>query len=58
MSALQHQIRLAFIAGFRASGEGWNGEWPFEGVSDDEARFQPVQTLAADYAASVTGEAD
>lgn len=25
-----------FIAGFKVSGEGYNGEYPFEGSSDDE----------------------
>ena len=27
--------QAAFLAGFLASGEGWNGEWPFEGEPED-----------------------
>jgi len=26
----------AFLAGFKASWEGWNWEWPFEWSSDQE----------------------
>lgn len=32
--------RDAFLAGFRASGEGFNGEHPFEGVSDEDTWAQ------------------
>jgi hypothetical protein len=38
------EIEAAFIAGFRSSGEGWNGEYPFEGVADDD--FAPVRKAA------------
>jgi hypothetical protein len=37
---MEDAIRAAFFAGFRASGEGWNGEYPFSDhelpVEDDE----------------------
>jgi hypothetical protein len=52
------EIEAAFIAGFRASGEGWNGEYPFEGVSDETEDFTPVRKAAQAYAISrATGEA-
>jgi hypothetical protein len=30
----QHALEEAFLAGFKASGEGYNGEYPFEGEPD------------------------
>jgi len=33
------ELRDAFMAGFMASGEGWNGEWPFgkeDGPTDEQ----------------------
>ena len=40
MSDREEEIRAAFFAGFRASGEGYNGEYPFsddmEDIEDDE----------------------
>lgn len=53
-SAVSTEIEAAFIAGFRASGEGWNGEWPFEGTPDDDASFDPVLKAAREYAAKAT----
>ena len=29
-------LRRAFLEGFKVSGEGWNGEYPYEGVPDAE----------------------
>jgi hypothetical protein len=29
-------LRRAFLEGFKVSGEGWNGEYPYEGVPDPE----------------------
>lgn len=53
-SAVPTEIEAAFVAGFRLSGEGYNGEWPFEGVSDDCASFEPVLKAAREYAAKAT----
>ena len=48
--AVPTEFADAFIAGFRASGEGWNGEHPFEDVPDADARFEPVLKAAKAFA--------
>ena len=29
-------LRRAFLEGFKVSGEGWNGEYPYKGIPDGE----------------------
>ena len=38
-AALATARRDAFLAGFKASGEGWNGECPYEGVDPLEDKY-------------------
>lgn len=43
-------MRAAYLAGFKVSGEGWNGEVPFEGVDPEQhGRWVSIRdrTLAA-----------
>jgi hypothetical protein len=37
MRATQKEIRQIFLAGFMASGEGFNGEYPYETEAEIEA---------------------
>jgi hypothetical protein len=53
MTEASAKIEAAFIAGFRASSEGWNGEWPFAGIPDHDADFEPIVKNARAYAAHV-----
>jgi hypothetical protein len=34
-TSVKELARVAFVEGFKSSGEGWNGEYPCEGYSDD-----------------------
>jgi hypothetical protein len=36
----KEQILKARFDGFKISSEGWNGEYPFEGKSDDEISYR------------------
>lgn len=40
MITLDDDLREAFRIGFMCSSEGFNGEYPFEGVIPDDARGQ------------------
>lgn len=31
-----NDVERAFLEGFKASGEGYNGEYPFEGETDEK----------------------
>jgi hypothetical protein len=47
---IQAERERAYLAGFKASGEGWNGEWPFEGVdpsTDEDWRSSRDEALRA-----------
>jgi hypothetical protein len=39
------ELKAAYMAGFMASGEGWNGEWPFEAktLSDERMKEKRAQ---------------
>lgn len=39
----------AFVAGFKASGEGFNGEWPFADKDLDPAKDQVVRQAFAEW---------
>lgn len=44
----------AFVAGFAASIEGWNGECPFDGNRDDIASNEAVMAAFSDHASDRT----
>lgn len=44
-------LREAFLAGFKASGEGWNGEYPFEGVGAEDPRWNRIGSLFDEWLA-------
>ena len=59
MSDLEKEIRAAFFAGFRASGEGWNGEYPDLPVEDDEhLKAEADKHVAQALTASGYGESE
>ncbi len=35
-AAFARALQAAYLAGFKASGEGWNGEYPFEGEDPEK----------------------
>lgn len=47
---LADAVREAFMAGFKSSGEGWNGEYPFEGKAADDPDWESVKNKADTFA--------
>jgi len=46
---LTRQLFEAFVAGFKCSGEGWNGEYPFADKDIDVAADTDVQAAFGDF---------
>ena len=42
-------LRRAFLEGFKVSGEGWNGEYPFEGYSDEVVMGELEEYFRREY---------
>jgi hypothetical protein len=43
---MSRDFRDGFMAGFKASRQGWNGEYPFEGAPDDHPRWEHIRKAA------------
>jgi hypothetical protein len=54
-AGVEAKLNAAYLAGFNASGEGWNGEWPFQDKGRDptedehwcECRATTIRKLGA-----------
>jgi hypothetical protein len=44
-TSVKELARVAFVEGFKSSGEGWNGEYPYEGYSDDAIKDETYDTF-------------
>lgn len=45
----------AFVAGFQSSGEGWNGEYPFDDHGEEVAADEGVQSAFAEWYGDAAG---
>jgi hypothetical protein len=52
------RLGAAFMAGFMASGEGWNGEYPFERATPGDPRWDSVRAARDRYLLSLEIEAE
>jgi len=57
MSEYREMLERAYLAGFAASGEGWNGEYPFEGENPlDDPYWVALRDAFLDEILSARGE--